>query len=246
MSSRTYNRKQARPAPLGASVTVPTKKVDGWLLGLTIALVIIGLLAVYDASYVKAGESRYANNDSAFFLKRHLVWATIGMGAFLGGMHLGYWKLRKYAFTLLLAALFSLVLVLIPAIGQNVGGARRWLDLGPIRFQPSEFAKVALVIYLAHYLAANKKRIRHLTDGFIPALIPMALVCFLVLAEPDMGTMLATAAVGMALMYAGGADRKHVACMVLLAGPDRSNVLGSATDEGGAAAAFMVLPRIST
>lgn len=212
-----YNKRKPRKS-VGITAPVPVKAPDGWLIGVVIALVVIGTLAIFDASYVKAGESKYTGYDSYFYLTRQLWWVGAGVLAFLGGMHLGYWRLRKIAPLLLLVSVALLVAVLIPHIGIFVAGARRWLGFGPLRFQPSEVAKIAIVIYLAHFLVLNKKRIQDLRGGFLPALLPIGAVCVLILVEPDMGTMLATAGVAMALLFAGGAKPKHVIGLVLVAG----------------------------
>jgi cell division protein FtsW len=202
---------------VGATAPVPVKAPDGWLIGVVIALVIIGTLAIFDASYVKAGESKHTGYDSYYYLTRQLYWVAVGTAAFLGGMWMGYWRLRRVAPLALLISVLMLVAVLIPHIGIFVAGARRWLGAGPVRFQPSEVAKIALVIYLAHFLVLNKKRIHDLKGGFIPALLPIGAVCVLILLEPDMGTMLATAGVSVALLFAGGAKPKHVLGLIAVA-----------------------------
>lgn len=207
-------RNKKRPAPLGASLPVPVNPVDRWLVGVVLVLVFIGTLAVFDSSYVKALQSTYANNDALFYLKRQVIWVTIGMVAYIGGMHLGYWRLRRWAPTLVLISVVLLLLVLIPGIGITVAGARRWLQIGPIRVQPSEIAKLAMVIFLSNYLVVNRKRIMHLSEGFIPVLVPICGICALILAEPDMGTLLLIAFVCIGLLMAGGARSRHLAGFV--------------------------------
>jgi cell division protein FtsW len=188
---------------------VPVGSVDGWLIGVVLLLVFIGTFFVFDSSYVKALETHFTNNDALYFLKRQAVWVVVALAAFGLGMKIGYWNLRKIAPTLLLVSLFLLLAVLV--LGRKIEGAQRWFQLGPVRVQPSEIAKIVLTVFLCNYLALNRKRIKDLQDGFLPILVPIVAVCGLILKEPDMGTMLATVGVAVALLYMGGARGKHLA-----------------------------------
>lgn len=209
---------RANRAPrIGATVPVPTKPVDGWLLFCIISLVIIGTLAVFDASYVKAADTREAGYNPYFYLIQQMKWLCVGAVAFLVGANFGYWKFRRLAPMGLLLSLGALTLILISDLGASSHGARRWLDLGPIRLQPSEFAKIALVFYMAHFLVRNRRRIRDLKEGFLPALLPIALVAFLIMKGRDMGTMLATCGVAVGLLFLGGARLRHVFSLILVA-----------------------------
>lgn len=207
---RRGNQRKAKPLPVGAGAPVPTRAPDGWLLAFVVTLVIIGTLAIYDASYVKAGESKYAGYNPSFYLIQQLKWVGLGTVAFLAGMHMGYWKIRRIAPTALLLVLAALILVLLPGVGTSVGGARRWLDLGPVRVQPSEVAKIVLVFYMAHFLVLNRKRVRDFREGFVPALVPVTLIAALVMLEPDMGTTLAAVGIAMAMLFVGGARLRHL------------------------------------
>jgi cell division protein FtsW len=189
---------------------VPVRRADRWLVGVTIALVVIGVLMVFDASYAKAAESKHAGYDPFFYLKRHLVWAGLGWGAFVAGMRVGYWRLQRWSTSLLFVSVILLALVLVPGIGKVAGGARRWLQLGPLQLQPSELAKLALILYTASFVARNPRGIKVLGNGFARVLIPFAVVSLLILAEPDMGTTIATSIVFVAILYAGGAEKKHI------------------------------------
>ncbi|HEY3266904.1 MAG TPA: putative lipid II flippase FtsW [Armatimonadota bacterium] len=215
MKNSAYNRRTGRPEPVGSTSPVPAKAPDGWLIGIVVTLLIIGTLAIFDASYVKAGESRYAGHDSFFFLRKQVQWVAIGAVAFFAGMHAGYWRLRRFAPTALLISCALLLGVL--AFSHPVSGAKRWIDIFGQRIQPSEIAKIALVFYLAHYLSVNRRRIHLFQEGFLPALLPVGIVAFLILAEPDMGTTLATCGVAVALLFAGGAKPKHVLGLFALA-----------------------------
>jgi cell division protein FtsW len=217
MAARGMNNTgSARTAPVGGSLPVPVRPVDGWLVGVVLLLLFIGTFFVFDSSYVKALQSDYAHNDAFYYLKKQLVWVAFALIAFFGGMRMGYWRLRRVAPTLLLISAVFLLAVLMPGIGKTVAGARRWLQFGPVGFQPSEFAKIALIVFIANYLTLNRKRIRDFQDGFVPILAPIVIFCLLILKEPDMGTMLAAAGVSVALLYVGGARGKHLAGLVAL------------------------------
>ncbi|HEY3413813.1 MAG TPA: putative lipid II flippase FtsW [Armatimonadota bacterium] len=199
---------------MGATAHVPVRPVDPWLLLVILTLVFVGTFFVFDASYVKAIETSFTNNDPFYFIKRQLVWVVVGFAAFGFGMKLGYWNLRRVAPTLLLIAFLLLIAVLIPGIGRKIEGARRWMQFGPVRLQPSEVAKIFLMIFVANYLAQNPRSIRRLQDGFLPILALIGVVCGLILIEPDMGTMLATVGVSTALLFVGGARGKHIAMFI--------------------------------
>lgn len=213
-SAKSRGRSDGRREPVGATVRVPVGPVDIGLVLVVLALVFVGTFFVFDASYVKAIETHFTNNDPFYFLKRQLIWVFVGFIAFGFGMKLGYWNLRRIAPTLLLIGLVLLLAVLAPGIGRKIEGARRWMQFGPVGFQPSEVAKIFLMIFVANYLAKNPRRIRDLQDGFLPIMAPILFVCFLVLVEPDMGTMLATVAVSTALLFVGGARGKHLATFI--------------------------------
>lgn len=217
-SKQVTKRRPADSMPVGPDAPVPVRRGDRWLVGVTIALVVIGILMVFDASYAKAAESRHAGYDPFYFLKRHLVWAFLGWGAFVAGMRIGYWRLQRWSMSLLFVSVILLALVLVPGIGKVAGGARRWLQIGPIQLQPSELAKFAIILYTAGFVARNPRSIRVLGDGFVRALIPLLLVAPLILAEPDMGTTIAMCLVFVAILYAGGADRKHIWGLMIAGG----------------------------
>ncbi|MDP9180316.1 MAG: FtsW/RodA/SpoVE family cell cycle protein, partial [Chloroflexota bacterium] len=116
--------------------------IDYFLLVATVMLLIVGLLAVYTSSFA-VGYSEYG--DANFFVKRQAVFALIGLGALVGFMCLDYNHLRRLSVPMLIVALVGLLLVLTP-IGVAQNGARRWLQFGPMTVQPSEFAKLAIIV----------------------------------------------------------------------------------------------------
>jgi cell division protein FtsW len=123
--------------------------------------------------------------------------------------------LRRAAPYLLVVAFIGLILVFVPHVGFGVNGGRRWIGIGSLSIQPSEFAKLALVIYLAAMLSARGERITSLVRGLVPLCVPVALMAVLVLKEPDMGTASLLLFVALALFFAAGARLVHLAAVVL-------------------------------
>jgi cell division protein FtsW len=202
--------------------TVPARRtstalpLDPWLLAAVLLLTGLGLVMVYSASAVTA-EARV--HDQFYYLKRQLVASGVGLALLLAFLKLGYRRLERLAVPLLLAVTVALVLVLVPGIGKVAGGARRWIDLGFIRFQPAEAAKVALVLYLARSLARKKERMRMFSVGFLPHLAVTVALVGLVLAEKDLGTAVILFAVLFVMLFAGGVKIVYLLGAVVLAVP---------------------------
>jgi cell division protein FtsW len=164
-------------------------------------LVAVGLAMVYSTSAVLAHD-RYG--DSLFFLKRQLAWAALGLLAMGAAWYVPYRNQQRLVLPLLVVSFAALCLVLIPGLGREVSGARRWLALGPFALQPSEFAKYALVLYSA-YMCADLHRKRHRGDlPFGHMLGLLCVFCGLIFLQPDLGTAFVLAvAVGIHLLIAG-------------------------------------------
>jgi cell division protein FtsW len=179
----------------------PSRHTDVILLAVTLVLVAIGLVMVYSTSAVLAQE-RYG--DSLHFLKRQMVWAGFGLLAMWGARYVPYRTQQRLASVAVGCTLVALLMVLHPAFGREVGGARRWLGLGPLTLQPSEVAKYVLVLYVARTLAQSQGRLASFLHGYFPHVLIMALFALLIFLQPDLGTavVLATAA-GLQLLIAG-------------------------------------------
>jgi cell division protein FtsW len=194
----------------------PRPAPDAWLAGSVALLVAIGLVMIFSASSATA----YAlHHDATYYLKRQFVWLAVAGIAGLGAYRCDYRALAKYATPAITLATAALVLVLVPHIGLVSGGARRWLGFGPLSVEPSEFAKLALVLYLANALTQKGDRVRSLPAGIIPLGAITAVLALLVLKEPDLGTaslLVFTAAV---MMFAGGARFVHLALALLVTLP---------------------------
>jgi len=184
------------------SIEIKKTHFDLWLLVLTIVLVTLGVTMVYSSSAVLAHE-RFG--DSYYYLKRMLFFALIGFGLMIAAMRIPYRIYCKLAYPILLGSLALCVLVFVPGIGRTIGGATRWLRFGPFAFQPSELAKVALVLFLAYSLQKKADRIRSFRVGIIPHLIIMAVVAGAILMQRDFGSAIMIAVVTWLMLFAAGA-----------------------------------------
>jgi len=189
---------------------------DAVLAGTVAALVAFGLVMIFSASSATA----YAmHHDATYYLKRQFVWLAVAAVFAFIAYRCDYRMLRAYATPALGFAIVALLLVFVPHVGLMSGGARRWIGFGPLEFEPSEFAKLALVLYLASALTRKGERVRSMVSGVFPLCAVTALLALLVLAEPDMGTaslLVFTAAV---MLFAGGARFVHLAVTALVTLP---------------------------
>ncbi len=182
------------------------------LLLATLGLLTIGVVMLFSTSAMYAND-RY--DDAHYLLKRQLVWILISAVACVAAARLPYPKLRAAAPYLLGGSIVLLILVLVPGLGVQVGGARRWLALPGIRFQPSELGKIALIIWLAHWLATHRRRFDQFQRG---CLVPIGVVAFvlgIVLVEPDYGTTALLGAVAFGLMFVAGVRLRYLVPTIL-------------------------------
>jgi cell division protein FtsW len=186
-----------------------------WLFGMVILLLSIGVVMVYSASAIVAAD-RFG--DPYFFLKKQLFWALLGSLALLGALRLDYRRLERWQWPILAGAGLLLVLVLVPPLAQPINGTRRWLRLGPVSFQPAEAAKLALVIFLAAWLARHRD-LADLRRGIGPPLAVAGALAALVLAQPDLGNCVTLIAVTLALLFLGGGPVRYLAGLAAAAVP---------------------------
>lgn len=179
-------------------------------------LIMIGVVMIYSSSAVYA-DDKYA--DSLFFVKRHLIYLFLGLAAAVYCMAQPVRRLQDNAGNILLFTLLLLVAVLIPGIGSVVGGARRWIRFLGIGFQPSEFAKLAIIFYLADFTSRKSGSLMDLKHGFFPSLFVIGLTAGLVFVEPDMGTAVAISFIGIVILFVSGIKVKHMTMVVLSALP---------------------------
>jgi cell division protein FtsW len=185
---------------------------DTMLFSVVAILVSIGLVMIFSASSATAYSVQH---DAMYYLKRQIIWLFVALGAAYFAYRIDYHKLKKVAPAVLVLSILSLILVLVPHVGMLVNGARRWLGAGSLSVQPSEFAKLALVLYLAAMLSSRGERITSLVRGLFPLCVPMAIMVMLILKEPDMGTASLLAMVAFAMFFAAGARWEHLTLILV-------------------------------
>jgi len=184
---------------------------DPWLVLAVAGLIGIGLVMVFNVSYFL---SRSNFGDPYAFFRKHLFSIALGSVIAVGSSRFGSETYRRLAYPMLFAALVALVLVLVPGIGSMRGGAQRWIGLGPLSFQPSELAKVALVLYLAASLERKRDRLHDLLRGVLPHCMVAGVMALLLLVEPDFGSTALVAVVLLAMLFVGGVRPLHLALLV--------------------------------
>ena len=182
----------------------------------TVILICIGIVMIYSASSIYAWE-RY--KDSFFFLKRHLSFLFIGAFLTFLFMSVDYRKLKRSARPLLILSILLLVLVLIPGIGREVAGARRWFRFKFISFQPSELANIAIIIYIADFIFRKGNYIRTFLHGFLPPMLILGLAALLILMQPDLGTALALGIVVFIMLFMAGVRLSYLLSVILASLP---------------------------
>lgn len=178
---------------------------DWWLVSLVWGLTIFGLIMVGNASVVEAYRDF---GDKLYYLRLQAQWAGLGFLVFLGASLFNYQRWKLFALPFLIFTVICLILVLIPGLGVTVLGARRWLTLGPIRFQPAELAKLSFILYLASFFATKKNS--------LPFLAILGLIVGLIMLEPDLGTAVVLSATSLAVYFASGAPILRMTLMGLM------------------------------
>jgi len=190
------------------------RSIDKILLGALGVLVVFGLMMIASAGVVYS-ETRF--DDAYFFLKRQLLYGVFpGAILFYFFLKFDYKKLKKFSLPLFIVSLITLILVLIPGLGTTAYGATRWLQLGPLSFQPSEMVKLAVIIYLAAWLSSRgKKNVSSFYEGFVPFAGIMGVISFLIYKQPDVGTLGLIALISLAIFFVAGATVTHIVAFVV-------------------------------
>jgi len=186
------------------------------LFTITVILICIGILMIYSASSIYAWE-RY--NDSLFFLKRHLSFLIIGAFLAFLVMSIDYKSLKRWAKPLLALSILLLILVLVPGIGREVAGARRWFRFKFISFQPSELVNLAMIIYLADFIGRKGDTLKSFFRGFLPPMFILGMVSLLILRQPDLGTALALGIVVFIMLFIAGVRLAYLLSIILVSLP---------------------------
>ncbi len=209
---RLERRRSMRAAPSRAA-----QRVDQALLWVVGALLMTGLVMVYSASIALPDSNRFASYASTYFLVRHAFALVVGCVAALVVFSIPIARLHEWAKWLFLLGLVLLVVVLIPGVGKEVYGARRWLSLYVLNLQPSELMKLFVVLYAADFTVRKQDSMQSFRKGFLPMGAAVALVGLLLLLEPDLGAFIVITAVAMGLLFLGGVNGRLFASLVVIA-----------------------------
>ena len=188
------------------------RKIDLVWLGVTMALVIFGIVMVYSASSQLAAR-RYHN--SFYFAQKQMAFAFFGFLVMIVFRFIPYQKFQKWGFWLMVGTLLSLILVLIPGIGSRMGGASRWFRLGGVSFQPAEFSKLVLVIFLAWSMKRNHDQMQDLFKGFLFHWGIVGVFIVLILLEPDLGMVITLVLITGIMLFVGGVRIKHLILSII-------------------------------
>ncbi|RFU68767.1 stage V sporulation protein E [Bacillus sp. V59.32b] len=194
---------------------MPLKKShpDLILIIVTLTLLSIGLIMVYSASAIWAD---YKFSDSFFFAKRQMLFAGVGIAAMFFIMNIDYWTWRTWAKVLVIVCFILLVAVLIPGIGLERNGSRSWIGVGAFSIQPSEFMKIAMIVFLAKYLSERQKLITSFKKGLLPSLSLVFLAFGMIMLQPDLGTGTVMVGTCIVMIFISGARIWHFAGLGLL------------------------------
>jgi cell division protein FtsW len=204
-------------ASLRQRVVMPRlNRPDLWLLIAAAGLAGLGVVMVFNATYFFA-QDRYG--DPLIFFRKHLMALGAGTVLLLCVSHVRLEWFERIAYPALICIIVVLVMVLIPGLGIAHGGARRWVGLGRFNFQPSEFAKIIVVLYLARSMSRKRERMNQFLTGVVPHLLTVGLCALLIAAQPDFGTAAILVLVLVLMLYGGGARPVHLSGLALSALP---------------------------
>lgn len=185
---------------------------DIFLLGTVILLLVFGAISLSTASSVIAYDKF---GDAYYFVKHQLFGLGFGLVAFWFFAKTNYRTWRKFAVGFLIFSIFLLLLVFIPGLSAHYGKARSWINFFGFSLQPSEFVKLSFLLYLAAWLEARKKDLHDFSQGIGPFVVILGVIAFLMILQPDIGTLLIIASTSMIVYFVGGGSIKHI--LVLLA-----------------------------
>jgi cell division protein FtsW len=188
-----------------------TMGFDQALVTLVLALLALGLVMVYSASVALPDSLRFSKLSPTHFLSRHLLSLSLGMVAALIIVQIPMAVWERFTPYICIGTLALLVLVLVPAVSPKINGARRWLPLGVMYFQPSELAKLAMCLYAASYMVRKMDVKGNFWQAVWPMAVALALVGLLLLAEPDMGAFMVIAAISLGILFLGGVNGRMFA-----------------------------------
>ncbi|HYM48812.1 MAG TPA: FtsW/RodA/SpoVE family cell cycle protein, partial [Burkholderiaceae bacterium] len=191
--------------PLATARPTALPAVDRPLIGVVLALILVGTVMVYSASISLADSPRY-NVAPTHFLMRHLLSLGIAFGAAAIAFQIPIAVWQRLAPIVFVGAFALLVIVLIPGVGKGVNGAKRWIPLGILNLQPSELMKVACVLYAANFTVRKQDYMNHFAKGFLPMALVMGALGVLLLLQPDLGAFGVIVAISMGILFLGGVN----------------------------------------
>jgi cell division protein FtsW len=186
---------------------------DVWMIAATLGILGIGVVMVYSASAVTAFHD---HGDPYYYVKRQLLFAVLGVVSMFVMMNVEYTFWRKWAVPALLICFGMLVIVLIPGLGVWRGGARSWLGIGSFGIQPSEFMKLAMILFMAKLLSERQNQITQFAKGLLPPLGIMGIAFGLIMLQPDLGTGTVMIGAALIVIYVAGARVAHLGGLALL------------------------------
>ncbi|NLX60980.1 MAG: putative lipid II flippase FtsW [Tissierellia bacterium] len=189
---------------------VSKKASDFTLLLSTLILVFIGIIMVFSSSWPEA----IRMNDGYFFLKRQIIFATIGIIAMLFFMNFDYRYLKKFSKLIYLVSLFTGLLIFTP-LGLELKGARRWVNLGFITFMPSDIIKIGSIIFLSDFLSKRKNEVKGLRKGTIPAMLIIGLSCGMIYLQRSLSVTVTLAMTLMIIFFVAGMKLSHLFAMIV-------------------------------
>ncbi|HGE70032.1 TPA: putative lipid II flippase FtsW [Candidatus Poribacteria bacterium] len=184
---------------------------DRYILGAIGFLLVIGILMVYSASNAF---SRDQQGDSLFYLKRQLFSCCLGLGLMLIAMLIDYRHYQRLMWLLIIVSFALLLAVFIPGVGLKVGGSTRWIKIWKFTFQPVEFAKLALIIYIARFLDKRSEYMGEFKKGVLPPLIVFSVFFTLLAIQPDFGSIVLLVALAFLMLFVGGAKIYHLLILI--------------------------------
>jgi cell division protein FtsW len=190
----------------------PAGPVDSVLAALVIALIGFGVVMVYSSSAI---EATVRHHDAQYFLKRQAIYAVLAIVVLWQVSRLDYEKLRPLTYPLLLAVTGMLVAT-VAGLGRRAGNADRWLALGPVNVQPSELAKLVIVLWLAYSLCKKRDHIKSFSVGFLPHLLVVGVLMALCLKQPDFGSAVVLLFLTFTLLFVAGARLPYIAAFTML------------------------------
>ena len=194
----------------------PSAEYDRSLAWAGLLLAALGLVMVYSASIATAEANRFAGNNPAYFLFRHGTFLVLALCAAIAVFLVPVRLWQKAAPWLFVGGIVLLILVLVPGLGREVNGARRWLGMRLFNVQPSELMKLAAVLYAADYTVRRHAVLKNFRKGLLPMVGVMLLVAWLLLSEPDFGALVVIAMIAFGVLFLGGMNGRHFTLLIVM------------------------------